>query len=569
MTRTSLVESIQRTRWRVTRGMAVILRRSGALSALLWLALSGCASRAEPARAPHLVREGTPDSVNIALARERGGEQAFEFASWSKATFERARKERRFILLHGAAVWCHWCHVMEETTYRDPRVGKLLHDRFIVIRVDIDSRPDIEERYAEWGWPATILLSPDAEELGKYRGYLEPVELLEILKRAGSATRPDEESLEPGATSASPAAMPWVALRALRDFDSYYDAEQGGWGTRQKAPLGENAEFEVLRGAKDAAARHRALFSLRQQAALIDPVWGGIYQYSDGGTWKAPHYEKLMTFQAANLAAYAEAYRLSRDARFLNWARAIARYVDGFLAAPNSAGYYVSQDADVGAHERTSRFVDGKIYYGKPEAERLKLGVPRVDTHVYAEESGLWLSALAALGSAGERSALDQGLRTARNLLKTHVLPDGRVKHSAKDTGRYHLSDAASLGFACVRLSAALQDSDPAAASELKSAAQRIATALDPLWDERVNAYWAGNPDKDAAGVFATRRHPFGANVLVARLLLQLGTSEERDWAARGRSALASISTPASLDEQGRWLGGYLMALDEAGYLKQ
>ncbi|MCA9644914.1 MAG: DUF255 domain-containing protein, partial [Myxococcales bacterium] len=90
-------------------------RRHGALSALVLLALAGCASRGEPAAAPHLVREGTPDRVNIALARERGGEQAFAFASWSSATFERARKERRFILLHGAAVWCHWCHVMEET----------------------------------------------------------------------------------------------------------------------------------------------------------------------------------------------------------------------------------------------------------------------------------------------------------------------------------------------------------------------------------------------------------------------------------------------------------------------
>ncbi|MCB9584618.1 MAG: thioredoxin domain-containing protein [Polyangiaceae bacterium] len=544
-------------------------RRHGALSALVLLALAGCASRGEPAAAPHLVREGTPDRVNIALARERGGEQAFAFASWSSATFERARKERRFILLHGAAVWCHWCHVMEETTYRDPRVGKLLRDRFVVIRVDVDSRPDIEERYSEWGWPATILLSPDAEELGKYRGYLEPDELLEILQRANSATRPDEESLEPGVASATLDAMPWVAQRALRDFDSYYDAEQGGWGMRQKAPLGENAEFEVLRGARDNAARQRALFSLRQQAALIDPVWGGIYQYSDGSTWKAPHYEKLMTFQAANLAAYAEAYRLTRDPRFLKWAAAIARYVDRFLAAPNSAGYYVSQDADVGAHDRGSRFVDGKIYYAKSEAERLKLGVPRVDTHVYAEESGLWLSALAALGQAGERSALERALPTARNLMKSHVLPDGRVKHAAKGSGRYHLADAASLGFAYVRLAAALRDTDAAAASELNSAALRIATALDALWDEQLNAYWAVSPDKDAAGVFAKRRHPFGANVLTARFLLRLGADAERDWAARGRAVLAAISTPAALDEQGRWLGGYLMALDEAGYLKR
>ena len=35
---------------------------------------------------------------------------------WSDDLFQRAAAEHRFILLHLAAEWCHWCHVMEETT---------------------------------------------------------------------------------------------------------------------------------------------------------------------------------------------------------------------------------------------------------------------------------------------------------------------------------------------------------------------------------------------------------------------------------------------------------------------
>src|SRR5690606_8267431 len=95
------------------------------------------------------------------------------------------------ILLHGAAVWCHWCHVMEAVTYRDPEVGALLKQRFIAIRVDIDSRPDIEQRYTEWGWPATIVFDPEANEIGKYRGFIRPAELLGILRGAGAAASID------------------------------------------------------------------------------------------------------------------------------------------------------------------------------------------------------------------------------------------------------------------------------------------------------------------------------------------------------------------------------------------
>jgi thiol:disulfide interchange protein len=34
---------------------------------------------------------------------------------WSDDVFERAARENRFVLLDLEAVWCHWCHVMDES----------------------------------------------------------------------------------------------------------------------------------------------------------------------------------------------------------------------------------------------------------------------------------------------------------------------------------------------------------------------------------------------------------------------------------------------------------------------
>src|ERR1700733_975716 len=93
------------------------------------------------------------------------------WAALEPATFTRAQAEKRFVVIDGAAEWCHWCHVMEATTYHDPEVRKLLEARFIAVKVDVDSRPDFEERYSAWGWPATVLMTADGQEIGKYRGY--------------------------------------------------------------------------------------------------------------------------------------------------------------------------------------------------------------------------------------------------------------------------------------------------------------------------------------------------------------------------------------------------------------
>src|ERR1700687_448255 len=82
---------------------------------------------------------------------------AIRWEGWSDGAFERARSQKRLVILDLVAVWCHWCHVMEETTYRDPRVVALLESRFVAVRVDQDARPDLSNRYEDYGWPATIV----------------------------------------------------------------------------------------------------------------------------------------------------------------------------------------------------------------------------------------------------------------------------------------------------------------------------------------------------------------------------------------------------------------------------
>src|SRR6185312_10590460 len=117
------------------------------------------------------------------------------------ATFARAKKENRFVVMDGSAEWCHWCHVMEAVTYHDPAVRSLLDAHFIAAKVDIDARPDIEERYAEYGWPATVIFSPDGRELGKYKGFIAPDQFVEILnavvssKDDGASTRAEEVAI--------------------------------------------------------------------------------------------------------------------------------------------------------------------------------------------------------------------------------------------------------------------------------------------------------------------------------------------------------------------------------------
>jgi uncharacterized protein YyaL (SSP411 family) len=182
---------------------------------------------------------------------------------------------------------------------------------------------------------------------------------------------------------------------------------------------------------------------------------------------------------------------------------------------------------------------------------------------VYAYENGLLIAALVtAFEASGERVFLARAERAANRLLATHVEPSGAVRHDARSSSPVRfLADAAGLGRAYARLAEATGD------ARWQRAAERIATwMLDALADSESAAFFAHTVDPDASGVFARRRRPFDHNVLAARFASALARVNG-DVALRERAlrTLAAISTPAALDEQGRMLGAYLLALDEAG----
>jgi hypothetical protein len=81
-------------------------------------------------------------AATVASADDKG----LVWENWSPELFARAQAEQRFVILDLEAVWCHWCHVMEQTTYADSKVVDLLKAKYITVRVDQDANLDLSNR---------------------------------------------------------------------------------------------------------------------------------------------------------------------------------------------------------------------------------------------------------------------------------------------------------------------------------------------------------------------------------------------------------------------------------------
>ncbi len=426
---------------------------------------------------------------------------------WSDDAFRTAHRERKLVLLDLGAVWCHWCHVMDETTYRDPGVVELVAKHFVALRVDQDSRPDLSNRYEDYGWPATIIFDASGRELVKFAGYIPPGRMESLLDAVAKDPTPGPSAAPEKALEASGSAALSSELR--KDLEALvvdrYDREQGGWGFSKKYLDWDSVEYCLVRGAAgDAEAAKMARETLEKSRRLIDPVWGGLDQYSDGGDWDHPHFEKLSTFQAEGMRLYAEAYQRTGNPDDLAAARAIHRYVRAFLTSPEGAAC-VSQDADLVPGEHSGE------YYALDDARRRALGVPRVDTHLYAHETAEMANAYVALHAAtGEQGFLDEALAAARWILAERSLPAGGFRHGASDRAGPYLADTIWAGRAFLALYAASAD---------REWLDRSRRAADFVSKTFVNPQGPGFVSAAAHGSFAPPRPQRDENVVAARWL--------------------------------------------------
>ena len=469
--------------------------------------------------------------------------------AWTPALFAQAALEHRYVLLDLHAVWCHWCHVMDEQTYADAAVRVLLAEHYVAVSVDADSDPGLASRYGDWGWPATIVLAADGTEIAKRRGYIPADQMVALLTAVVADPSPGPSVTRAPVARSSGASALGSELRhdLLADVDAAYDGEHGGWGTVHKYLEASIIDLEIARLEDgDATAERRIRQALDANLTLIDPVWGGVYQYADEVDWRSPHYEKLMSYQADDLRLYSEAYARWQDPRYLAAAAAIRRYIGGFLTAPGGA-FYVSQDADLSVR------TPGTAYFGLDNLARRELGVPRVDTHIYARESGWAIRALCRYSDiTGDAAALADAERAAVWVLAQRALGGG-FRHDEADRDGPFLDDSVAMGEAFVALYRSTSE------RRWLASAEATLRFIGASFSDPAGGFIAAPAPGEAVGVFRDPVRAVDQNAALARLanfvFRYTGQTEYRELARYAMRLLAAGSAG-----QGGWHADVLLA---------
>ncbi|MDT7044182.1 thioredoxin domain-containing protein [Candidatus Nitronereus thalassa] len=368
-----------------------------------------------------------------------------QWVEWDIQAFERAKTEDKLILLDLTAMWCHACHVMDETTYVNPEIVELLNSSFIPVRVETDQRPDIEARYKHGGWPTTSILLPSGEILFQANA-LTPEELLLALQETQSLYRKHKEDLFARAEkvweqveAATQARVPPdgaiprdLPKHMLVTMKQSFDQANGGFRDAPKffEPDAMTFLFEIHYWQQDPVVRQMALFTLDQQLKLYDPVWGGFYRYAERPDWTAPHYEKMLPIQAHNVLNYLEAYQITKSQKYRDVVEGTIRYVTRFLSDSERGGFFASQDADVRNISGSESFIPGKRYFSLNESERLMVGFPTIDHSIYTGWNGLMAKSFLVTSQVfGDERLREYALLTLDRLFEERYQPGKGMAH--------------------------------------------------------------------------------------------------------------------------------------------
>jgi uncharacterized protein len=438
--------------------------------------------------------------------------------SWSPQAFEEAQAEDKPILLSISAVWCHWCHVMDETTYSDRHVIDLVNEQYVPVRVDNDVRPDVNQRYNMGGWPTTAFLTPEGDILTGAT-YLPPNQMADALGKVATYYRGNKPEIvsrvlegrkKAGAVSAASAGSLDLGLvdRILGNVENAYDPTYGGFGGAPKFPQTDAiallAEQSILKGEPRLLEMARHTLAQMAGGGTYDHVEGGFFRYSTTQDWSVPHFEKMLEDHAGLVGALA----LTGQGEILDDA---VRYLDTVLRDPDSGLYAGSQDAD-------------EEYYSRDAEGRAGLEPPYVDRRVYVS----WNCALAV-------ALLEADLRVGRPQLREHALElleaiftryvsaEGGLLHTDGVGGQ--LADQVWGLLAAVRAGWAER-------------AQELLAHLDQRYGDATLGGYFDHAGEDRLGRLEDPLKPLAENSIAAIALHELGDVER---AARALESIASL----------------------------
>lgn len=176
---------------------------------------------------------------------------------------KQAGSEGKLIFIDFHADWCSPCKWMDQTTFRDETVAKVLNDNFVSVKVDIDELAgyELKNTYDVKYLPTMLIFNSQGQLLDRVEETLSPRKLLVLLEKHNAPENKiiirHDFNTAPSASLKNPEVVISESMQQSSDeYNKFFYKPQTG--TTYRVQVGV---FERYQGASDMVNTLRQLFT--------------------------------------------------------------------------------------------------------------------------------------------------------------------------------------------------------------------------------------------------------------------------------------------------------------------
>ena len=320
-----------------------------------------------------------------------------DWKGWNSKTLELAQEENKLIIISVGYSACHWCHVMEEESFENDSIAKIMNENFINIKVDREERPDVDKIYMNavqlmtggGGWPLNCITLPDGRPI--YGGtYFTKDQWAKVLISISKLYKEEPQKAIKFAENLTKGIQESQLIKLNKEDSNFSEKEltsavdllklqidtiNGGFKGSPKFPMPNSLDFLLRYNHQfnDSSIKKYLNKTLTKIAygGIYDHVSGGFSRYSVDEKWHIPHFEKMLYDNAQLVSLYSKAYLKDKKELYKNTVIETLVFIKEELTAENGA-FYSSLDAD--SKNAFGQKEEGAFYEWKKEELLLLLG---------------------------------------------------------------------------------------------------------------------------------------------------------------------------------------------------
>lgn len=93
----------------------------------------------------------------------------------------RAKKEDKPTILYFFTPYCFYCQTMDKEVLANKEVFAILNKNVVYLRIDVEKREDLARFYGVRGYPTTVFLQPNGQQIIQIPGYINRKDFKKLL----------------------------------------------------------------------------------------------------------------------------------------------------------------------------------------------------------------------------------------------------------------------------------------------------------------------------------------------------------------------------------------------------